>query len=263
MKVLALLLAGLLSPVAVLAADGEDFNALAARCAPGVHINTLSPIVKHESRAKTYDIHVNGKHGQLARQPSSREEAIATATWLKTNGYSFDSGLGQVNSTNLDWLGMSIPDLFDPCKNLAGAAQVITYCYKRAKPRYADEQSALHAALSCYNTGNEKDGIANGYVAHVIAAANTTIDVPALIPSAPVSVEPIRLKASGKAAAQVNPAQPKKKPDGIGDAFSHSIGDAFSQPSVGAFAPSEAASDKSGAGTLDSKKDEPVMLKSE
>lgn len=256
MKRLALV-AGLLSSVNAFAAESVDFNALAAQCAPGVHIKTLSSIVRHESGANPYAIGVNAKGARLPRQPASKEEAVATATWLKEHGYNFDSGYGQINSANMDRLGMTVADLFDPCKNLAGAARVITDCYKRAKPRYADEQTALSAALSCYNTGNEKDGLRNGYVGYVMAAANTTLDVPALIPAARGSAEPIRLKASTPAAAAAQLPAAKPLPDGIGDAFS--------RPSGGAFAPkpdaqAQAEGEASAPVIL---KNEPVMLKAE
>jgi len=130
----------------VFAVESVDFPNLAAQCAPGVHLNTLSAIVRHESGANPFAIGINAKGVRLPRQPANREEAIATANWLKTNGYNFDGGFGQVNVKNLDWLGMSVADLFDPCKNLTGAARVITDCFKRAEGRYTDQQAALHAA---------------------------------------------------------------------------------------------------------------------
>jgi len=248
------LIAGLFASTSAFAAPAADFNALAAQCAPGVHIKTLSSIVRHESRVNPYAIGVNAKGARLPRQPANREEAIATATWLKAHGYSFDSGYGQVNSANLDWLGLSVADVFDPCKNLAGAARVITDCYKRAKPLYSDEQSALHAALSCYNTGNMKDGISNGYVGYVMAAAATTLEVPALLPSTTGNAEPIRLKSSNRVSPAPHPA-PKPLPDGIGDAFS--------RPSGGAFAPKAEPLPESQSNDPAPSKSEPVMLKSE
>ena len=128
-----------------------DFTDLATQCAPEVHITTLSSIVQHESSANPYAIGINGNIS-LPRQPKNKTEAIATAEWLKANGHDFDAGLGQINIRNLDRLGMSIPDLFDPCANLRSAATVLTDCYKRALVRYEPGQPALHAALSCYNT---------------------------------------------------------------------------------------------------------------
>ena len=93
MKRLALV-ACLLSSAHALAVETLDFNTLAAQCAPGVHIKTLSSIVRHESRANPYAIGVNAKGARLPRQPASKEEAIATASWLKENGYNFGRGYG-------------------------------------------------------------------------------------------------------------------------------------------------------------------------
>lgn len=208
------------------AAESLDFPALAAQCAPGVHLDTLSAIVRHESGVNPFAIGINAKGVRLPRQPENKDEAVATANWLKSNGYNFDGGFGQVNVKNLDWLGMSVADLFDPCKNLAGAARVITDCYKRAEGRYTDQQAALHAALSCYNTGNFRDGFSNGYVLKV--AANATLDVPALVPVANGSSEPLKLQGSAQQTPPINAVKPL--PDGIGDAFSRPNADAFSAP---------------------------------
>ena len=252
------LVAGLLSSVNAWAVDSVDFKSLAAQCAPGVHIKTLSSIVRHESGVNPYAIGVNAKGAKLPRQPANKEEAVATATWLKEHGYNFDSGFGQVNSSNMDWLGLSVSDLFDPCKNLAGAARVITDCYQRAKNLYRDEQSALHAALSCYNTGDFKKGISNGYVMAV--ASNATLDVPGLMPIASGGAEPIRLKATkspanAASATAVQPNTVKPLPDGIGDAFS--------RPSGGAFAPKQEPQQESQTNEPVSQKSEPVMLQRE
>lgn len=245
-----ILVAGLLSSVNAMAVDSVDFKTLAAQCAPGVHIKTLSSIVRHESRVNPYAIGLNAKGARLPRQPVNKAEAVATASWLKANGYNFDSGFGQVNSSNMDWLGMSVDDLFDPCKNLAGAARVITDCYQRAKARYSDEQSALHAALSCYNTGDFKKGVRNGYVMAV--ASNATLDVPELLPISAGSSAPIQLKGS------TTPAQQKAV-----EPLPEGIGDAFSRPSGGVFAP-KSESQQGGEPTQPVQlKAEPVLLKRE
>lgn len=200
---------------------------LAATCAPNVHLSTLRPLIRHESRANIYAINVNGTYS-LSKQPTNKEEAIATASWLKENGHDFDAGLGQVNVRNLPKLGMSIADLFDPCKNIKGAAAVLTECYSRAVPRFGEGQPALLAALSCYNTGNFQRGFANGYVQKV--ASNIGMSVPALEPvETGKAQEPVKLKTAPgsqpKAAAAPEPAKPK---EGMPDAFDGNGGDAFS-----------------------------------
>lgn len=206
---------------------------LAATCAPNVHLSTLQPLIRHESRANIYAINVNGNY-KLPKQPKNRDEAIATANWLKDNGYDFDAGLGQVNIRNIQKLGMTIADLFEPCENLKGAAAILTECYSRAVPRYGAGQPALLAALSCYNTGNFQRGFANGYVMKV--ASNVGMSVPALQPVESKSAqEPIRLKASIPGAKDASGSKPqsvqavkqKEPQEGMADAFDSDSGDAF------------------------------------
>ena len=149
--------------------------ALAQRCAPSVAPETMLSIVQVESRFDPLAINVNG----AADPPPARtkEEAIRTAEGLIRSGRSVDLGLGQINSKNLDWLGMSVADTFEPCRNLAGAAKVLEAGYLSAV-RVAPQQQALRMAFSAYNTGDHRRGFANGYVARVEKAASQV--VPAL-----------------------------------------------------------------------------------
>ncbi|WP_455476222.1 lytic transglycosylase domain-containing protein [Bartonella sp. B17] len=156
-----------------------DFMVLAAACAPAIHPTTLSAVVMQESQGNIYAIGINGNY-KLPHQPSTFEEAIATAEQLKRSGYNFDVGLGQINIRNLEWLGMSLSDLFDPCKNLKAVQTVLVHCYERAMLKYSSGQAALQAALSCYNTGNFKRGFINKYVQKV--ASRVGVKVPVLMP---------------------------------------------------------------------------------
>lgn len=124
-----------------------EFATLAALCAPQVHPTTLSSIVMQESRGSVYAIGVNGG-SSLPHQPRTLAEAVQTAEWLHTEGIDFDAGLGQINRRNFARLGLSIPDLFNPCKNIRAAATVLTECYTRSAERFGEGQAALRAALS-------------------------------------------------------------------------------------------------------------------
>lgn len=157
----------------------SNFMTLASTCAPAIHPDTLSAIIARESRGNIYAIGINGHH-KLPRQPSTLKEAVAVAEELERNGHDFDVGLGQINVKNLGWLRMSLSDLFDPCKNLKAMQIVLTDCYQRAALRYGAGQTALQAALSCYNTGNFRHGFTNGYVQKV--ASYVKVKVPALAP---------------------------------------------------------------------------------
>lgn len=151
--------------------------ALAESCAPTVAPETLLAVVQVESRFNPYAIGVN-KAARLQRQPATKDEAIRTAGALLAAGRNIDLGLGQINSGNLGWLGLSVADAFDPCKNLAASARVLTENYAAAARRDPSEQSALRVALSLYNTGDQARGFRNGYVAKVERAAGV---VPALL----------------------------------------------------------------------------------
>jgi hypothetical protein len=136
----------------------QEFEALARQCAPSVHPATLAAVVKTESSFRPYAININGSR-QLPRQPANQAEAIATAEYLLANGYNFDSGLGQINSTNVRKFGMAWTEVFEPCANLTAAARVLTECFVRASDGEPNDQAALRNALSCYNTGNFTRGM--------------------------------------------------------------------------------------------------------
>lgn len=145
-------------------AEYINFQELALQCAPQVHAQTMEVLVHHESGHNPYAIGVNSSSFRLPRQPKTKAEAIKKAKWLLEHGYNFDAGLGQINIKNMKSLGLTIPDLFDPCKNLQGSAKILINCYERASMVYKDEGQIIYAALSCYNTGNFKNGLKNGYV---------------------------------------------------------------------------------------------------
>ncbi len=201
-----------------------EFATLAALCAPQVHPTTLSSIVMQESRGSVYAIGVNGGF-RLPHQPRTLAEAVKTAEWLHTEGHDFDAGLGQINRRNFVRLGLSISDLFNPCKNIRAAATVLTECYTRSADRFGEGQVALQAALSCYNTGDFRRGITNGYVQKVSAQVNVT--VPALQPLAGAAPMQANILSAVRRAAK-HPAKRTVKNE-LHDAFSDAEGDAFAK----------------------------------
>jgi len=170
------------------AMERPQFDALAKQCAPSVHPDTLAAVISAESAFHPFAININGAQ-QLPRQPESREEAIATAEYLSTDGYNFDVGLGQINNTNVAAFSMTWEDAFDPCANLGAAARVLTDCFVRASNNEPDQQSALRMALSCYNTGHFIRGKQNGYVARVERATHLVpaLTMPSFLPAHPIS----------------------------------------------------------------------------
>ena len=164
----------------------------------------MAAIVKTESGFKPFAIGVNKSEVKLIRQPANKQKAVTTAKWLISNGYNIDMGMAQINSANMKWLGVSIDDLFDPCKNVAAGAKILLNNYIDAFKKIGEPQDALRAALSSYNTGNATAGIKNGYVAKVTAASVTVPALLSLAPKAPEQGSPIALVS--KLAPSVTPA---------------------------------------------------------
>ncbi len=162
--------------------DLGAFLALAQSCGPAVAPATLLSVVHVESRFDPLAIGVNGAAPRRL-SPATPAEAVRIATTLIAAGRNIDLGLGQINSKNLGWLGLSVADAFDPCRNLAASAKVLQAGYAPTDPTIAAEQTALRAALSRYNTGHPTRGLRNGYVAKVTAAASQY--VPAIAVSGP------------------------------------------------------------------------------
>ena len=142
--------------------------ALASQCAPSVAPETVLAVIQTESSGHQFALNVNGGR-QPARQ-SNAAGAAATARRFVAAGYSVDLGLGQINSRNMRWLGLTWETVFDPCTNVAALARVLKTNYNSVKVG-RDPQTALQIALSMYNTGSQTRGFRNGYVAKVIGNA--------------------------------------------------------------------------------------------
>lgn len=156
--------------------------ALSQSCAPSVAPQTLAAIAHVESRFDPLAIGVNGG-GDRPRRARDRADAILIARGLLSRGANLDLGLAQINSENLDWLGLSVEDAFDPCRSLNAAATVLRGGYRPLTDTPAGRQAALRVALSRYNTGDARRGFLNGYVARVEQAAVTLNLTPASHPT--------------------------------------------------------------------------------
>jgi type IV secretion system protein VirB1 len=159
----------MLSPLAIVA--------LAAQCAPAVAPGTLLAVARAESGLDPLAIGVNGPRLARAR-PDDAADAARIAHSLIAAGRDIDLGLGQINVRNLKRLGLTVEAAFDPCRNLAATAQVLSEGYRRGIAIHGPGQAALHVGLSLYNTGNTKRGFANGYVARVLAQAGGPDPIP-------------------------------------------------------------------------------------
>lgn len=156
-----------------------DLPLMIQKCAPGVGQATMHAIIRTESGGHPWAIGDNT--ARMARQPATKEEAVATAKTLIAKGHSLDLGLGQINSKNLTGLGLTVEQVFEPCTNLAASATILTGAYQRAVKQHGQGQQALLAALSAYNTGSLVNGFHNGYVRKVVD--NSGVQVSFKIPS--------------------------------------------------------------------------------
>ena len=142
--------------------------ALASQCAPSVAPETVLAIIQTESSGEQFALNVNG--GKQPGRHTNAADAAATARRYIAAGYTVDLGLGQINSRNMRWLGLTWETVFDPCTNVAALARVLTTNYISVKAG-RDPQTALRVALSMYNTGSQTRGFRNGYVAKVVGKA--------------------------------------------------------------------------------------------
>lgn len=161
------------------------FLAMAPRCAPAVHPDTLAPVIQTESRFHLYSVGVNQNGRSIgSRRFASKAEAVAAVERLFAAGITnVDLGPAQISwkAGHLQRRGLTPAAAFEPCAALRIAADVLTDCWTRAPAR--GEQARLDETTSCYNTGTFTRGLAltagsNGYSSKV--RANAEHVVPAL-----------------------------------------------------------------------------------
>lgn len=175
---------------------------LARTCAPDVHPLTVAYLVSAESRNNQFAINVNGGHS-LERQPTTEQEARDAIAKLDARGWNYDVGYAQINSANFRSLGVTGTQLLDPCTNLRALEQVLGDCYARAVQQVGEGQAGLQRALSCYNTGNQQKGFANGYVKRVVAQVK--LKIPALLDG---PIDPNASSSSSSSSSVSDPAVP-------------------------------------------------------
>lgn len=145
--------------------------ALIQTCSPDVGYSTMRAIVRVESGGNPWAINSNTLKRSFNFE--TRDEAELAATQMLRRGHNIDMGLGQVNSRNLPGLGLSVSQIFEPCRNLTASAKILKDAFASSWAiHYAKgEAMVLRHAISRYNTGNDWNGMKNGYVAKVEAAA--------------------------------------------------------------------------------------------
>lgn len=146
-----------------------DLLTLVMVCAPFVSSNTMMAVLQHESAGNPWALGVNG--AQRFEKPKSYQSAVAEAKRLISSGASIDMGLMQINNRTMANLGLTVEQTYDPCTNVYAGGVVLTRNYVKATEKFSDQQVALRAALSAYNTGNFHKGLKNGYVRLVLKQA--------------------------------------------------------------------------------------------
>ncbi|NML91688.1 hypothetical protein CAF53_23185 [Sphingobium sp. LB126] len=158
---------------------------LAAQCASGVAPSTIAAVVHTESKGYQFALNVNGVAQQPDR-PTNAADAARIARSYIAKGYSVDLGLGQINSNNMNALGLTWASVFDPCANIGAAGQVLAGNYHRVRDGRMP-QEALRVALSMYNSGSQIRGFRNGYVHRVLSNAGVANGVTPVAYAAPIS----------------------------------------------------------------------------
>lgn len=141
-------------------------------CSPNMQVQVAQAIIKTESSFNQFAIGVN--KSSKVRQPRNYQEAVQTAKWLLANGANIDMGYAQINSSNLNWLGLSVEQVFQPCANLKAMQKVYYHCFDRAGNTGLGTR--MQRAFSCYNTGSFTKGFKNGYVNKATNNFNYFID---------------------------------------------------------------------------------------
>ena len=157
-------LANPVSPASAASMSLDDFDAIAARCAPSVPAQTLVAIARTESGVDPWVLHDNTTGTSL--RPSTLSSAQRDAQHLVSSGDSVDIGLMQINSANLPALNISVADALDPCVSMTSGAAVLQAAYGVGSVS-SNQDVALLLALSRYNTGTPFKGIMNGYARKV------------------------------------------------------------------------------------------------
>jgi len=163
-------------------AQNMDIISLQSTCLPTAPLSTLRAVVQVESRGNPNAMQIDFPKGllkrwrlaegtlRLKRQPTNQREALDWLAYFQSYDIFVDLGLMQVSTAEAKRRGISPESLLEPCTNLRVGWQILEDAYQIEKKSYGPGQEALQHAISRYNTGDPHRGIANGYLASVLAA---------------------------------------------------------------------------------------------
>jgi type IV secretion system protein VirB1 len=141
------------------------------QCGPAVAPATTSAIIQVESGG--YPLAIGDNQLRKSFAPKTRSEAVRLAAQLLDQGHSVDLGLMQINSFHLTPMGLSLDDVFDPCRNVRAGTTILADFYRKFDT--GDPAYTLMKALSAYNTGHAWKGA--GYVNKILVAAGVNYRV--------------------------------------------------------------------------------------
>jgi type IV secretion system protein VirB1 len=214
----------------------ETFAELAARCAPHMTLEILAAVISLESGFNPFAVRANSDR-ELARQPSTRAEAIAAATRLAAEGDEVELGLGGLSPAQLRSMGLTLGDAFDPCANLRATASLLRSYRDAATQAGAGAEAARRLMLvSYYGDGDPQAGTLVGYDNRVAAETNAlrgrlaavTIRSAAsfalprreMLPAEPdPSAEAVQVSAEADGAGSPHPSRSSARPHW--DVFAH------------------------------------------
>ena len=159
-----------------------DVVKLQSSCLPSAQLSTLRAVVQVESGGNPNAMQIDFPKAllkrwglaegtlRLKRQPINQREALNWLAYFQSYDIFVDLGLMQVSTAEAKRRGISPESLLETCTNLRVGWQILEDAYQIEKKSYGPGQEALQHAISRYNTGDPQRGIANGYLARVLAA---------------------------------------------------------------------------------------------
>ena len=146
-----------------------DLPATIQQCSNGVHPETVTAIVRHESGGNPIALNIEG----ATVIPANLAEAIRIQSAALAAGKSIDTGLMQINSQWIRQLHIPPASLFDPCTNVRIGSSILRRYYAITWTSYGNVRDALIGAISMYNTGSPTAGYR--YVQKVVLQAGKAL----------------------------------------------------------------------------------------
>ena len=114
--------------------DTVMLTALIERCAPEQPQASLAKIVRLASGGEPLTIVAIERGRAIPIQASTKSEAIALATEIRLAGAPVRVGLAGIDARDLDRLGLSLSDAFEPCANIRAAGRLLAEDPSRLAP---------------------------------------------------------------------------------------------------------------------------------